>query len=192
MSVSLDWSLDVGKGLSPYFVGRLAVNYPDILSDVSRWITLIVCRMSHGELSWHFVGCLTVNYLDILSDVSRWIILIFCRMSHVNYLDSLSDVSRWIILTFCRMSHGELSWYFVGCLTVNYLDILSDVSRWIISIFYGMPHVELTWYFVGHVTVNILGAFWNFQISDILVEFLLRLWMLTGYTGFLHVLIHYF
>jgi hypothetical protein len=120
--------------LSRHFVAGPTVNYLDILSDVSRWITSFFSGVSEWNFYTYFVGCLRVNNLDILPGVSRYIISIFCRASHgkysryyfgrlvVTYPDILSGVSRWIIDIFSGAT-GEHYEYFVGCLTVNYLDI---------------------------------------------------------------------
>ena len=67
--------------LSGYFVGRLTVNYVDIL-PASQVNFLDIPSTIHGDISRYIVGCLSVNYMFISSNVS------------LNFLDTLWGDSR--------------------------------------------------------------------------------------------------
>jgi len=144
----------VWSEISQNVVVIFAVNYLIMFSGVSRWIILIICLVSQGELPCYFVrpftihnldiffGFLMVNYLDILSGASLRIFLIFFGRLKVKCLDILSGASLRIFLIF------------VGRLKVKCVDILSGVSKWNTSMLCWSTHDGFSWYLFGRLAVN--------------------------------------
>ena len=115
------------SGVSQWIASFFLVKCLDILFDVWQYISLTICRSSHGILFRYIFGRLEVNYLDILSSELEWTI--------------------WIL---GQKFHRRHSRHFVCRFTANYLYILCSVLGLIIS--NKALHREYSRYIVGRLT----------------------------------------